>query len=127
MSYCKLKPLPPLLGKDRIEEYREIYAKIPAFKCKQGCSDCCGIIVFARSEWNQVKNRKTGKGIDCPYICSEGCEIYKDRPFLCRIFGASDDPRLQCPHGCKPDKPLTIEESKELSDRYRALVRAERR
>ena len=57
----------------------------------------------------------------CPYSVGGNCGIYDRRPFICRLFGMSEDPGLQCPHGCRPDHPLSQEETNELFDAYRAI------
>jgi Fe-S-cluster containining protein len=56
--------------------------------------------------------------LTCPYVTDAGCGIYEDRPLICRIFGASEEPALQCPHGRKPEKPLTSTQTRTLFDRY---------
>lgn len=56
-----------------------------------------------------------------------GCTIHDKRPFMCRLFGtvkASDVPynhpakHLICPHGRKPDKPLTPMQAMSLMHEY---------
>lgn len=83
--------------------------RIPAFKCIPGCHDCCGPIPFSKWEWEQVKDKRRATAIDCPYIGKDGCDIYKHRPIICRLFGTT--PRLQCPYGCAPERMLTDEEA----------------
>jgi Fe-S-cluster containining protein len=49
----------------------------------------------------------------CPYLTEENrCEIYENRPAICRLYGAVED--LRCPYGCRPDRLLTGLEGAEL-------------
>jgi Fe-S-cluster containining protein len=110
--------------KTKIEarKLQELYDQIPTFKCKDSCSDCCGPVATTRLEQmrapklathldrlqahlaSNVINNVIGNGcLDCPYSTPLGCEVYADRPFLCRLFGTV--PELACPHGCGPTKP----------------------
>jgi len=36
----------------------------------------------------------------CPYLGKNGCEVYGDRPLICRLFGTT--PSLPCPNGKRP-------------------------
>lgn len=105
------------------EALAAIYAKIPKFICKPGCTDCCGPVPFSKTEWSVIKDKRTATCLDCPYSAGGSCAIYENRPFLCRIFGASEEPRLRCPHGCKPVFPLSIEETKKLTAEYIQILR----
>ncbi len=93
-------------------------ALIPDMTCKAGCHDCCGAPPFSHREqrkvcfasqardirWQNIGNGAAvpiGKnGLDCPFLGSEGCTIYENRPTICRLFGHVDHPRMMCPHGC---------------------------
>lgn len=66
------------------ERHETLYKQIPSFKCKNGCTNCCGIILFSKWERDRLSDKRKAKSIDCPYAKS-GCEIYE-----------------QCPHGCRP-------------------------
>jgi hypothetical protein len=100
-----------------------LYAQIPAFTCLPGCTDCCGPVPFQRREWARVKDKRAAPDdrIDCPYECASGCAIYAQRPFMCRLFGATDEPRLTCPHGCGPAQKLSAAEAHRLTNAYLAL------
>ena len=108
-------------------DYQELYNAIPTFRCKPGCHDCCGPVPFSKWEWDSVADKRKGNAnLTCPYVNEQGrCDIYDQRPFLWRIFGATDDPMLRCPHGCGPDKPLSAQEANELTDRYIELMKSE--
>lgn len=101
----------------------KLYKKIPSFKCKPGCADCCGIIPWARSEWDSLPEKKEAISTDCPYIGKDdNCSIYEQRPYMCRLFGNCKDPMLRCPHGCGPEKPLSWQKAQKLTNRYRSLI-----
>jgi hypothetical protein len=99
-----------------------LYRQIPGFTCNPGCTDCCGPVPWAKSEWDNIGDKRKATSIDCPYSLNGVCDCYDARPFICRIFGASSDTMLACPHGCKPDLPLTKAASDELSAKYFKLM-----
>ena len=39
--------------------------------------------------------------LNCVYLGKQGCEVYAERPLICRVFGTT--PKLACPHGKHPD------------------------
>lgn len=104
---------------------KSILEKIPKFKCKEGCSDCCidkvleckidpdgGLLV--NGPWHRIGKFGTVEQFGkCVRASSVGCSIYKDRGFLCRLYGASEA-LPDCPHGYGASKKLTIEETKEI-------------
>lgn len=111
------------------EKLIRIYAEIPAFTCKPGCTDCCGLVPFSRDEAARVPEREQ-IGCHCVHADKDigRCTIYADRPFMCRLFGSAPaEPRLKCPHGCGPDKPLSSAKAKELTRRYTRILDAEGR
>jgi len=101
-----------------IRKLKQIYAQIPAIECKPGCTDCCGPVPFSKTEWQLIPEIRKGVSINCPYSISGKCDIYDQRPFMCRIFGTADDPHLKCPHGCKPVKPLSKAGATEVTNQY---------
>lgn len=104
------------------EEYiiKKLRAAIPEMKCKITCSDCCGPVFFTQWEWEQVKNKKKATSLHCPYETPAGCEIYKDRPIMCRLFGQIDTKIMLCPHGYKPDRLLSEKKGAQIR---RILIR----
>ena len=101
----------------------KLYKQIPSFKCKEGCADCCGIIPWARSEWEPIADKREQTSEHCPYIDETGrCEVYYQRPFMCRLYGAADDSLLRCPKGCGPEKPLSWEKAQKLTNKYHLLI-----
>lgn len=73
------------------------------FKCKSGCTECCGAIPVLPSELaalqevvrNMPKSerkrltRQTRAYNECPFVDKENncCSIYEHRPLVCRAFG----------------------------------------
>jgi uncharacterized protein len=122
---------------------KKLYRRIEAaggVPCIEGCHDCCGPVYFSRLELKRaplLENNIAGlmdlvamnTGIDwhfncatCIYVTAEGrCGIYKDRPFVCRIFGATEEPALKCPHGRIAPNPISIEETHEIVLEYREI------
>jgi Fe-S-cluster containining protein len=103
---------------------KKLYKKIPSFDCIEGCSDCCGPVPVSSVEAKKlgidtgITSVKMGT-CECVYSSSEGCTVYENRPFMCRLFGATKN--LVCPHGKEPNKPLTAEQGRRLADEYRKL------
>lgn len=115
---------------------RMLYRDIPPAKpCVAGCNDCCGPVVWAPAELEQVQAQipltarwielfgeraleepATGK---CPFASTEGCRVYDRRPFVCRLFASAADTRLQCPHGRNAKRPLSRLATAKLTDKYR--------
>lgn len=59
----------------------------PTRGCMKGCHECCGPVAFSRWEWARVEHRAANNGLTCPYLGETGCEIYAERPIICRLFG----------------------------------------
>ncbi len=101
---------------------KKLRKKIPDFKCKPSCHECCGWIPLVFWERKQMESstgeRKISKNLLCPYVENGGCSAHKEKPILCRIYGASEEKKMLCPYGCKPDKPLSIEETRAIMKEY---------
>ncbi len=106
-----------------MDKIMALYKEIPAFECLKGCSLCCGLPAFSLFEWSQIKDRRTSSGHACPYSFEGKCDIYSQRPFMCRWFGISDEPMLRCPFGRHPKNVLTGAEAMELMERYICLIK----
>lgn len=98
--------------------HERLYARIPSFECKKGCTDCCGPVPFSKWEWERIQDKRTATSLTCPYAVGGRCEIYEQRPLLCRLFGTVDDERLTCPHGCGPTRKLSGAEAEEIMLEY---------
>lgn len=80
---------------------------IPKFACIPGCHDCCGPIMASPEEMARLppvaeaQRASAMEKWDCPHLGATGCQVYHERPLVCRLFGTT--PRLTCPHGRQPD------------------------
>jgi hypothetical protein len=80
---------------------------IPAFACVPGCHDCCGPVTTSTEEMARlpVKSHEEHEAaladLCCPHLGEKGCQVYAERPLICRLFGTT--PRLPCPNGKRPD------------------------
>lgn len=109
---------------------RRLYADIPPVECISGCHQCCGSAPWAPIEFKRVRAVVKARelpttaipgavvvgavGQDCPFLTCEGCGVYKDRPAVCRLFGAVDHAILRCPAGVVAAKPLSRLESSKI-------------
>lgn len=89
----------------RIDELRR---RIPTFVCVVGCHDCCGPVTASSEEMarlpvkSEAEHDRALAELSCPHLGARGCEVYAERPLICRLFGTT--PRLPCPRGARPDK-----------------------
>ena len=107
----------------------DLIRTIPPFECVDGCADCCGPITMTPLEWKRIIERtgdhklkdKMAKLMDdafqggqghCPLLdpVKKKCTVYDIRPAICVVYGSGNAEHLICPHGRKPEKPLTAEE-----------------
>ena len=42
--------------------------------------------------------------LNCVHLGPNGCEVYHERPLICRLFGTT--PRLPCPNGRGPEQMI---------------------
>lgn len=121
-------------------QQRMLYREIPDMTCRPGCSDCCGPVPWSPAEIARVADvippgaaYETVRGISilvdtmnplrCPFVGPQGgCTVYERRPFTCRLFGtAPAEPRLRCPHGCRPRRVLTTLQAADLRRRQHQI------
>lgn len=99
----------------------EIYESIPDSVCREGCFKCCtNQIQFTPSEKVRMGGYENN-GI-CSHVKDGRCSIHPRRPFICRLYGTSED--LTC-EGCTPERLLTREETDALVHEYVRIMRAE--
>jgi uncharacterized protein len=128
--------------KEERRELKKLYDLIdlmPKFQCIKGCTDCCGPVPASREETRKapmlanavdrlstlVEEQVLGWCATCDYaLPGHGCAIYQDRPFICRLFGYSEEPKLTCVHGRGSSKKFTIQQTKDLVGRYLKIVTA---
>jgi hypothetical protein len=115
---------------------RMLYRDIPAVPCRTGCTDCCGPVPWNPEELARVAadippgtQREAFGGatllvnphanLRCPFVGPAGCTVYDRRPLLCRTFGtAPAEPRMRCPHGAQPARPLQPAAVRRLTAQY---------
>lgn len=88
----------------KIEFFRK---RIPSFACVSGCHDCCGPVTTSSYEMASLPVKSDAEhetalaDLSCPHLGETGCQVYAERPIICRLFGTT--PKLACPNGKKPD------------------------
>lgn len=111
------------------------YAAVPALACKGLCSRSCGPIPVSPSErdrlaaahgaplrelawtvkdggaWLFLEPDRKGR---CQLLRNGRCTVHADRPLICRLYGAVDDPTMRCAYGCEPARLLTADEGHAL-------------
>jgi len=89
----------------KIRFFRE---QIPSFACKEGCHDCCGPVTASSEEVSRLpmksdtEHEQALNELNCPYLGQNGCEVYEERPLICRLFGTIKS--LPCPNDCAPEQ-----------------------
>ena len=88
------------------QQVRFLRTQIPAFECVPGCHDCCGPVTTSSEEManlpvkSEAEHAAALAELRCPHLGEQGCQVYHERPLICRLFGTT--PRLACPHGRRP-------------------------
>jgi len=89
------------------QKIRFFRARIPSFECEPGCHDCCGPVTTSTEEMARLPAKSDEEheaalaDLSCPHLGSNGCQVYAERPMICRLFGTT--PRLACPNGKRPE------------------------
>lgn len=99
----------------------ELYGRIPETKCKEGCHKCCSnIIQFTPSEERMMGGYSwDGK---CGHLQDGKCSTYENRPFVCRLYGASE--LLVC-EDCVPERLLSEDETLAIVREYNEIMQDE--
>jgi len=58
--------------------------------------------------------------LSCPHLGENGCQVYAERPLICRLFGTT--PRLACPNGKRPEAMIDPRIEQRI-ERYFAATR----
>jgi Fe-S-cluster containining protein len=104
----------------------DVYRRIPAVNCQGLCVDSCGPISMSKAEAARLRALgvvvpamaeavaaiERGEDYYCPALQEGRCQVYDDRPTICRLWGATTS--MPCPHGCTPPDALSQAESHEL-------------
>lgn len=89
------------------QKIRFFRQRIPAFECIPGCHDCCGPVTTSPEEMarlprkSKAEQEKAIAELNCVHLGEKGCEVYRERPLICRLFGTTTN--LPCPHGRRPE------------------------
>ncbi|MAB97391.1 MAG: zinc/iron-chelating domain-containing protein [Pseudomonadaceae bacterium] len=87
--------------------------QIPSFACIPGCHDCCGPVTASSEEMSRLPHKSDAEHeaaleeLNCVHLGPNGCQVYDQRPLICRLFGST--PNLPCPHGRGPEVPIEPE------------------
>ncbi len=85
-------------------------AEIPSFECVPGCHDCCGPVTTSSEEMSRLPVKSNAEHdaalaeLKCVHLGPNGCEVYAERPLICRLFGTT--PNMPCPNGRRPQAPI---------------------
>ena len=80
--------------------------RIASFTCIVGCHACCGPVTASSEEMARLPVKTEAEhdaalaDLSCPHLGEQGCQVYGERPLICRLFGTT--PRLLCPNGMRP-------------------------
>ena len=94
------------------QKIRFFRSRIPSFECRPGCHDCCGPVTASSEEMAMLPVKSGAEheaalaDLSCPHLGSDGCQVYADRPLVCRLFGTT--PSLACPNGKRPEVMLDL-------------------
>jgi Fe-S-cluster containining protein len=97
----------------------------PSFECEPGCHDCCGPVTASSEEMARlpVPDESVRAAAlaewSCPHLGLGGCQVYAERPLVCRLFGTT--PRLTCPRGRHPEAMIDARVEQEI---YRYFAEA---
>lgn len=111
--------------KNRLAQLEEIYGSIPRVQCIGKCQLACGPVGLFPIEAENIKAKGhtlpvASEDLVCSKLSATGtCSMYSDRPLVCRMYGAV--PALQCPYGCKPERPLDPEVEKGIMKKVQDL------
>ena len=87
-------------------ELDRLRTRIPSFTCIVGCHDCCGPVTASSEEMDRLPVKTEAEhetalaNLSCPHLGEHGCEVYSERPLICRLFGTTQT--LPCPNGRRP-------------------------
>lgn len=92
---------------DNWEIIARLRERIPSFECEKGCHDCCGPVTTSSEEMSRLPVKSDAEHdaalneFNCVHLGPQGCEVYTERPLICRLFGTT--PTLPCPRGRAPE------------------------
>lgn len=90
------------------QKIRFFRGQIPSFACRPGCHDCCGPVLTSSEEAARLPVKSEAEHaaalveLQCVHLGAQGCQVYAERPLICRLFGTT--PKLPCPNGLGPEQ-----------------------
>ena len=108
------------------QQIRFFRRHIPAFECIPGCHDCCGPVTASSEEMARLPVKSDADHaaalaeLSCPHLGDKGCQVYAERPLICRLFGTT--PQLACPNGKRPETMISPQIEQQIH-RYFAATR----
>lgn len=94
---------------EELTDIQRLYLKFPASSCPEGCTRCCENSIQMAPEEKERIGGYDYKGC-CPHIKDGRCGVYNDRPFICRLHGASVmSPCVDCECAAPLDEAATKE------------------
>ncbi|MBS1141812.1 MAG: hypothetical protein H6R13_3265 [Proteobacteria bacterium] len=106
------------------QKIRFLRQRIPAFECVPGCHDCCGPVTASSEEMARLPLKTEAEHaaalaeLSCPHLGKKGCEVYAERPLVCRLFGTT--PRLACPNGKRPEAMIDPAVEQQIYDYFKS-------
>ncbi len=98
-------------------DIQKLYEKIPRSSCRDKCFRCCINSIQAAEE--EIERMGGYEYIDrCPHLIENGCSVYQNRPFICRLYGTSS--LLSC-EDCTAEYILNDQETRILLREYLKL------
>lgn len=104
------------------QKIRFFRKRIPAFECVPGCHDCCGPVTASSEEMARLPRKSEAEhaqalaALSCPHLGENGCQVYEERPLICRLFGTT--PRLACPNGRRPETMIDARTEQQIYDYF---------
>ncbi|HBX54977.1 YkgJ family cysteine cluster protein [Pseudomonas sp. UBA2684] len=92
--------------------------QIPRFDCVPGCHDCCGPVTASSEEMSRLPRKSTAEQAaalaeyNCVHLGPQGCQVYGQRPLICRLFGTTAS--LPCPRGQGPEQMTDVAVEKQV-------------
>lgn len=112
-------PIRMSINSQKIKFFRN---RIPSFECIQGCHDCCGPVTTSTEEMARLPVKSEEEhdialaNLSCPHLGENGCEVYAERPLICRLFGTT--PKLACPNGRRPEVMIAPQLEKKIEQYF---------
>jgi hypothetical protein len=91
----------------------QLRLQIPSFACVPGCHDCCGPVTASSEEMSRLPVKSDAEHAaalaewNCVHLGPQGCEVYDERPLICRLYGTT--PSLPCPRGRGRETPTEVQ------------------